>query len=210
MKIELVKKDNPKLKQICEEVTDFENKEYYQSLIEQIKNASIKRYAFAAAAPQFGINKRFIVMINAVDKKVSNVKDLDNFYGDYEVTAYFNPRITVMRGLQYFYEACMSAGDVVGKVARPYYIEIDYQDINGIHHHRSAEDFEAIVFCHEIDHLDGIEFTCKAEDLIYDAGVEKRIEIRNKFPKQIISKDCEFVQDDISPDFKTKVYRKKY
>ena len=54
---------------------------------------------------------------------------------------------------------------MIGKVARPYYIEFDYQDMNGDFHHRIAQDFETIVFCHKIDHLDGIEFTDKAEDL---------------------------------------------
>lgn len=115
-----------------------------------------------------------------------------------------------MKGLQYYYEACMSTGDIIGKVARPYYIEIDYQDINGNHLHRTAEDFEAIVFCHEIDHLDGIEFTDKAEDLIYDVNLEKRIEIRNKFPKKIISKEMNFNQDNISEKYKTKIYKKLY
>lgn len=209
MKIELVKKGDPRLKEVCEEVVDFENKEFYQDLINQIFEASVEQYAFAAAAPQFGINKRFILMISAVEKNVKNIKELEQFQTDYEVTPYFNPKITVMRGLQYYYEACMSTGDVIGKVARPYYIGIDYQDIDGNYHHRTAEDFEAIVFCHEIDHLDGIEFVDKAEDLIYDADVEKRIEIRNKYPKEIISKDMEFTQESIDKKFKTKIYTKR-
>jgi len=209
MKIELVKKGDPRLKEVCEEVTDFENKEFYLDLINQIKEASIKEYAFAAAAPQFGINKRLILMISAVEKKVKNIKELEEFDDEYEVTPYFNPKITVMRGLQYYYEACMSTGDALGKVARPYYIEIDYQDIDGNYHHRSAEDFEAIVFCHENDHLDGIEFTDKVEDLIENADLEKRIEIRNKYPKVIISKDIEFLKDKIEEKFKTKIYAKR-
>lgn len=168
--------------------------------------ASVDQYAFAAAAPQFGINKRFILMISAVERKVKNIEELEQFHNDYVVTPYFNPRITLMKGLQYYYEACMSTGDVIGKVARPYYIELDYQDIDGNLHHRSAEDFEAIVFCHEIDHLDGIEFIDKAEDLIYDANLEKRIAIRNKFPKEIISKDMEFNQEGINVKAKTKIY----
>lgn len=208
MKIELVQKDDPRLKEICKEVTDFQNKEFYQNLINQIMEASVGQYAFAAAAPQFGINKRLILMISAVEKKVKNKKELEQFHDDYVVTPYFNPKITVMRGLQYYYEACMSTGDVIGKVARPYYIELDYQDIDGNHLHRTAEDFEAIVFCHEIDHLDGIEFIDKAEDLIYDADLEKRIEVRNKFPKEIVSKDIEFNQNNISAKAKTKVYVK--
>lgn len=142
---------------------------------------SINKYAFAATTLQFGINKRFILMISAVEKKVKNKMELEQFHGNYEVTPYFNPKITLMKGLQYYYEACMSTGDVIGKVAIPYYIELDYQDIDGNYLHRTAEDFEAIVFCHEIDHLDGIEFIDKAEVLIYNADLEKRIEIRNKY-----------------------------
>ena len=209
MKIELIDKDDPRLKEPCEEIVDFENKEFYQDLINQIMEASVGQYAFAAAAPQFGINKRFILMISAVEKKVKNKTELEQLHDDYEVTPYFNPKITLMKGLQYYYEACMSTGDVIGKVARPYYIELDYQDIDGNHLHRSAEDFEAIVFCHEIDHLDGIEFIDKAEDLIYDANLEKRIEVRNKFPKEIVSKDAEFTQDSINDRTKTKVYTKR-
>lgn len=207
MKLELLKKDDQRLKVPCEEVIDFENKDLYNDLINNILEASVGQYAFAAAAPQFGINKRFIVMISAVEKKVKNKEELEKFNDNYVVTPYFNPKITVMKGLQYFYESCMSTGNIVGKVARPYYIELDYQDIDGNHHHRSAEDFEAIVFCHEIDHLDGIEFIDKAEDLIYDVDLEKRIEIRNKFPKLVISKDNEFNQDNIDSKAKTKVYK---
>ena len=209
MKIELLNKGDSRLSILCEEVVDFENKEFYQNLINQIMDVSVKEHAFAAAAPQFGINKRFILMISAVERKVKNKIELEQIHVDYEVTPYFNPKITLMKGLQYYYEACMSTGDAIGKVARPYYIELDYQDIDGNYLHRVAEDFEAIVFCHEIDHLDGIEFTDKAEDLIFDADLDKRIEIRNRFPKEIVSKDCEFNQDNISIKAKTKIYVKR-
>jgi len=198
MKIELIKKDDPRLKTSCEEVKDFENKEYYQNLIDQMLEVSVKKFAFAAAAPQFGINKRFILIIS-----------IDQFFDEYEVKPYFNPKITLMKGLQYYYEACMSTGDVMGKVARPYYIELDYQDIDGNHLHRSIEGFEAIVFCHEIDHLDGIEFIDKAEDLIYAADLKTRNEVRKKFPQEIVSKDMEFNQDNITAKVKTKIYTKQ-
>ena len=72
MKIELINNDDPRLKVPCEKITDFENKEFYQNLINQIMEASVGNYAFAAAAPQFGINKRFILMISAIEKKVKN------------------------------------------------------------------------------------------------------------------------------------------
>lgn len=209
MKLELIKSDDPRLKQVCEEVVDFENKQFYLELINEIKNLCIEQYAFAAAAPQFGINKRFIVMVSAVEKKVHNIQELQQFVDHYETTIYFNPKITLMRGLTYYYEACMSTGEVIGKVARPYYIEFDYQDIDGNSLHRSAEGFEARCFCHEIDHLDGIEFLDKAEDITYNADLNKKIEVRNKYPQKTISTDCEFDQSGISPEFRTKIYIKK-
>lgn len=207
MKIELLKKGDSKLKEFCKEVNDFDNKELYIDLINQMKEEGIKHYAYATAAPQFGINKRFILMINAVEKDVKNTEELKSFHSDYIVTPYFNPKITLMKGLQYYYEACISTGYMVGKVARPYYIEFDYQDINGDFHHRSAQDFEAIVFCHEIDHLDGIEFTDKAEDLSDAKNMENVIKIRNIHPREIISKDGDFDQSMQSEKFQTKVYK---
>lgn len=194
MKIELIKNGDPRLKKVCDEVKDFKNKEFYQDLINQIKDISVNLYAFAAAAPQFGVNKRMILMISAVEKKVNNIKELEEFKTDYKTTPYFNPKITKMEGLQFFYEACMSTGNTVGKVPRPYRIEVDYQDIDGNYHHKIFEDFEAIVFCHENDHLDGIEFIDKAIDLIYDTTLEQKIEIRKNNPKEIISKDMDFEQ----------------
>ena len=75
MKLELIKNDDPKLKLSCEEVVDFENKKFYQDLINQIMEASLGHYAFAAAAPQFGINKRLILMISAVEKRLKIKKN---------------------------------------------------------------------------------------------------------------------------------------
>lgn len=209
MKIELIKHGDPRLKQVCEKVVDFENKEFYQDLINQIKEESIKDKAFAVAAPQFGVNKRFIIMISPEEVKPKDIQDFEESYTVYEVTPYFNPKITVMRGLQYYYEACMSTGDAIGRVARPYYIEFDYQDIDGNLHHRSAEEFEAIIFCHEIDHLNGIEFVDKAENLLYGTTLEQRIEIRNNYPRTVISTDGEFPQNKIEEKYRTKSLSKK-
>lgn len=36
MKLNLIKKDDPRLKELCEEVKDFENKEFYRDLVNQI------------------------------------------------------------------------------------------------------------------------------------------------------------------------------
>ena len=45
-------------------------------IFNQIKNLCIEQYAFAAAAPQFGVDKRFIVFVSAEEKRVSSVREL--------------------------------------------------------------------------------------------------------------------------------------
>ena len=90
--------------------------------------------------------------------------------------AYFNSKITMMEGLTYYYEACMSTGDIIGKVARPYHIEFDYQDINGVFHHEHLEDFKARFFCHEVDHLKGQMYVSLVEGELMDATEEEEEE----------------------------------
>ena len=54
-----------------------------------LKEEGIKHYAYATAEPQFGINKRFILMINAIEKDVKNTEKLKSFHSDYIVTLIF-------------------------------------------------------------------------------------------------------------------------
>ena len=96
---------------------------------------------------------------------------------------------------------------MIDKVARPYYIEFDYQDIDGNFHHRIVQDFETIVLCHKIDHLDGIEFTDKVEDLFDAKNMENVIKARNTHPREIISKDSDFDQSMHNEKFQTKTYK---
>jgi peptide deformylase len=112
----------------------------------------------------------------------------------------------VMRGCQVFYEGCMTVPNAAGKVKRPYYIEIDAQDINGNNIKKTAEGFEAIVLCHEIDHLDGIEYTDKAEDMHYGINVEERLQIRKDNPHTILSKEENFNQNYLPINVRTKIY----
>lgn len=196
MKLELLKPNNTKLKSICTEVTDFDNKEYLD-IIEQIKEICLREKAYASAAPQFGILKRFILVMTEEEIKAKNSIDLHTRKINYNITPYFNPRITSMKGKQYFWESCMSVYNTMGKVIRPYHIELEAQDINGNYFTKSADGFEAIILCHEIDHLDGIEYTDKAEEILYDIDENERMAYRQDHPHTIISKDCDFNQDDI-------------
>lgn len=168
-----------------EEVEEINEK--YLPMIEQMKNICIKNKAYAIAAPQVGIYERFIVIITPEEMTNKNEDEIK-----YEITPYFNPVITDKKGLQYFYEACMSVPKMVGKVYRPYKIELEAYNISGEKINKIVSGFEAIIFCHEIDHLDGIEYTDKAYDIRYDIDYDKKIQIRKENPHKIISEEGNF------------------
>ena len=119
MELALIQNDDQRLKELCQDVKDFENKEFYIDLINKMQEICFEHQAFAAAAPQFGINKRFILVINTSEENKEN-ESKHNLLKKYKTITYFNPKITTMKGLQYYYESCMSIKNTIGKVASPY------------------------------------------------------------------------------------------
>jgi peptide deformylase len=69
-----------------------------------------------------------------------------------------NPEIIRMEGEQREEEGCLSLPSFRGNVARPQYVTIRAQDVNGKEFEMNAEALLARAFCHEIDHLNGVLF----------------------------------------------------
>ena len=180
MKIKIIKSDDKRLKEISKEVVDFTKD--YKKIIEQMKDICLEKRAYAAAAPQFGINERFILIMT-----VDEIQNINEEVKKYTIKSYFNPVITDMVGQQTYYESCMSVDEATGKVKRPFRIKFSYQDIDGDKHKKTVEGFEAIILCHEIDHLEGIEYTERADIMYYDVSPEQRMNIRKKNPHEIIA-----------------------
>ena len=99
------------------------------------------------AAPQVGILKRVIVF--DIQEKL------------YEM---INPEIFETEGEQIEVEGCLSVPGKYGRVERPAKIKVRYQDRNGETNVLEAEGLEAVVICHETDHLEGKLFT----DIVID------------------------------------------
>ena len=100
------------------------------------------------AAPQVGILKK-IIWIQRFDKKNE----------PFEV--YFNPRIRKYSKLkQDVREACLSIPNISEVLhSRAHTILLEYDNLKGEHKCEMIEAFTAVIFQHEIDHLDGILFT---------------------------------------------------
>lgn len=107
------------------------------------------------AAPQVGINRRVII-----------VQRLDKEGTPFEY--YYNPLITEKRGdLIESWEGCLSVPAGFGKVKRRQDVDVEYDwEENGkiIRKRERISGFTAVIFQHEIDHLDGVLFIDKKSD----------------------------------------------
>ena len=100
------------------------------------------------AAPQVGILKRIITYDVGEGPKVL-----------------INPVITKRQGKQTCEEGCLSFPNMFGMVDRPKTVWVEAFDIDGNKLKYKAEDIEAVVLCHETDHLDGVLFIDKSYDI---------------------------------------------
>ena len=64
-------------------------------------------------------------------------------------------------------EGCLSVPGKQGIVKRPSYVRVRALDRNGVMQTYEGTELLARCFCHEIDHLDGILYTDKAEKILY-------------------------------------------
>jgi peptide deformylase len=76
-----------------------------------------------------------------------------------------NPKIAAAHGEQVGLEGCLSVPDLVGEVRRPEWVMVKGLNRRGRSVSLEGEGLLARVLQHEIDHLDGILFVARIEDL---------------------------------------------
>ena len=98
------------------------------------------------SANQIGIDERAFVMMRDVENN--------------EILVSFNPKIIKSYTDEVeFEEGCLSYPDVFLNISRPDKIVIKYEDVDKKEHKMKLQGFASRVFQHELDHLDGIDFT---------------------------------------------------
>ena len=176
-----IEKDMEFLRQVSSEV-DFE-KEDYMEYVSKLKKYCESDAVYALAPVQIGIPKRMIYLRNTTEDMDKN-KDIN--YNENKVL--INPVIIRSCGKTKFLERCASCMDLVGEVVRPYLVEVGYYDINKNYVEEKFEGFEAVVFSHEFDHLNGVLHIDLAEKVMSMSMDETR-EYRLNHPYEIISKE---------------------
>lgn len=109
------------------------------------------------AAPQVGVMRRIFITEAEPGR----------------VIEFINPEIIELRGEQTGAEGCLSVPGLVGDVTRPEYVKIKAIDRNGDEFTLELEEFDAVVTCHEFDHLEGILYIDKAENIRSAAAEEE-------------------------------------
>ena len=136
------------LRERSREVTVFDGR--LSDLIDDMFETMFKEDGVGLAAPQVGILKRICVV--CVDGMTR-----------YELV---NPTVVKASGAQIGPEGCLSVPGRHGKVERPKKLTVKAFDRHCKEHIYHVTDMEAVAFCHEMDHLDGILFIDKITEEI--------------------------------------------
>ncbi|MFW5838281.1 MAG: peptide deformylase [Desulfovibrionaceae bacterium] len=136
------------------------------ALIEDMVETMYEKEGVGLAAPQVGESVRLIT----VDPTGPKLR------GDLAVLV--NPRITHAEGEQDSEERCLSVVDATCTFRRARKITVEGLNEKGEPVKLELEDFPAVVFQHEIDHLDGvliIDHVSRLKRVLYDKKIKKRL-----------------------------------
>ncbi len=152
-----IEKNENKLRQISKEI---HNDKQTKIIMEQLRSLLINDdNTIGIAAPQIGILKR-VTAIKDVQYDENQNKIIVK-----KILYLINPVIIKCYGENYSYEGCLSVPGKIGKVKRSKRIVV--QDKFGTY---KFDDILATIVQHEIDHLNGILFIDKTEELIDNKG----------------------------------------
>ena len=147
---DIIKPDNLILRKKAHKVTNFGAD--FQKLVDDMVETMIASPGVGLAAPQVAIPQRLIVV------RLPDDEDSKQEYGDQAGVVYVvaNPEIIkASREMVEGVEACLSIPGYFGKVDRHESITLRGLDRNGKEFRLKAKGWQARVFQHEIDHLDG-------------------------------------------------------
>lgn len=152
---EILTDKDPALHKKCHPVTRFDDK--LAALLDDMKETLAAANGAGLAAPQIGILRRVIIVVNDDDEMMELV----------------NPELLSQEGEQDGLEGCLSVPGLWGYVRRPMKARVKAQDRNGAWFEAEGEGIVARCFCHEIEHLDGHIFTEHTDKLYTNEELEQ-------------------------------------
>jgi peptide deformylase len=153
----VLKMGEPLLEQVAAPVERFDAE--LQALVRDMDDTMRSLNGAGIAAPQIGVSLRVVIFEVADNPRYPHVSPVP-------YTVLVNPELTPLGAEQAAgWEGCLSVPGLRGLVRR--YTRLHYRgyDLHGVPIDRTVEGFHARVVQHEVDHLDGILYPRRIEDL---------------------------------------------
>jgi peptide deformylase len=134
---------DPRLKKVCEPVTDLSDE--LRALADDMLETMYDAPGIGLAAPQVGVTRRLIVL-DCVKDEGEEPRPL----------VMFNPEVVASSEETNTYEeGCLSIPDQYAEVTRPKVVDVRWIDRDGNEQNETFDGLWATCVQHEIDHLNG-------------------------------------------------------
>lgn len=159
---QILKMGDPRLLQKAArvDIAEFNTPELLQ-LIEDLIDTQKNAGGVGIAAPQIGVSKQ-VVIIEYYQKNITRYNNV----GDRSLTVIINPELTFIDDEKVvFSEGCLSVPGLRGEVFRNKTVKYKYYDQFGQEYCGIDDSFFARVLQHEYDHLIGILYPMRMNDM---------------------------------------------
>jgi len=161
--LKIARMGHPVLAQVAQPVANPAAPEI-RRLVSDMIETMIDANGAGLAAPQVHVPLR-VVVFQAPEGR-SDPEFAERFDHTAPLTVLINPEIEVMSSeIEGGWEGCLSVPGLRGFVERPFHIRYRGFDVDGREVARTAKGFHARVVQHECDHLDGILYPSRMNDL---------------------------------------------
>lgn len=160
--LDIITPQNDLLRKKARRVTDFKSPKLQTLIDNMVETMLFEGRGVGLAAPQVAVSQRIIVV------QLPDDEEAREEFGEHAGVLYvvINPEIVkaspeMVEGV----EACLSIPGYFGKVNRHVSLTIKGYDRHGKEFRLKANDWLARVFQHEIDHLDGVLFIDRTDEI---------------------------------------------
>lgn len=142
------------LRKVCRPVDRVTDR--IRTLLDDMYETMTSAEGVGLAGPQVGVLRRVVVV---------QVPDGPRY-------DLINPKIVASEGSQTDQEGCLSIPDQCGIVERPMKVTVEALNRNGEPFSVTGEGLLARALCHELDHLEGILYTDKAQRMLTEEEMQ--------------------------------------
>ncbi|HZO92923.1 MAG TPA: peptide deformylase [Candidatus Baltobacteraceae bacterium] len=162
---EILTDGHPTLRKVAKKVDPVEIADpMFQQLVDDMFATMYAAPGIGLAAPQIGVSKRLFVV------------DMQNDVEGQGPLVVINPKFTLREGERVSIEGCLSVPGMVGDVTRFSHVVLSGLDRRGKKIAIDAQGYFAVCLQHENDHLDGILYIDKAQN-IRPAVTDEEVEV---------------------------------